>query len=126
MKRLLFCALALSAEIGHAAEPQAFLKNYCTECHGAEKQKGDRRFDELTFPVNERAAVIDAQDIIDQLTLGDMPPKKARQPSIAERTQMVDALTTMVSDARQSMQSTGAQTVLRRLNRREYLNTIGD
>ena len=27
MKRLLFCALALSAEIGHAAEPQAFLKN---------------------------------------------------------------------------------------------------
>lgn len=126
MKRLLFCALALSAEIGHAAEPQAFLKNYCTECHGAEKQKGDRRFDELTFPVKERAAVIDAQDIIDQLTLGDMPPKKARQPSIAERTQMVDALTTMVSDARQSLQSTGAQTVLRRLNRREYLNTIGD
>ncbi len=25
-----------------------FLKTYCTQCHGSEKQKSDRRFDKLT------------------------------------------------------------------------------
>ena len=125
--KLGLAALAASWSVVNAAEvPQAFLKDYCIDCHGAEKQKGDRRFDELSFPLKDKAAAIDAQDIIDQLTLGDMPPKKAAQPADAQRTAMIDQLTQMVADARESLQTTGAQTVLRRLNRREYLNTIGD
>ena len=42
----LFVAVAASTcRADVALKP--FLKNYCIQCHGAEKQKGDRRFDLL-------------------------------------------------------------------------------
>src|SRR5688572_21639962 len=60
--------------------PAAFLQTYCIDCHGAEKQKGDRRFDQLSLPAKSADDLVVLQEIIDQLNLGDMPPKKARQP----------------------------------------------
>ena len=119
------------SSIGSAADaandPTAFLSKYCVECHGPEKQKGDRRVDELRFPIEDELGVLEVQDIIDQLTLGDMPPKKATQhPDEAEVIQAIASFTQLVEKAHESLASTGAQTVLRRLNQREYLNTIGD
>ena len=111
-----------------AVEPatlRAFLDAYCISCHGPDKQKGDRRFDQLELPVKKSATLLELQDIIDQLNLGDMPPKKARQPTDAQRAQIIDAFTQTVAQAEGAL-SGSAQTVLRRLNRREYLNTIGD
>lgn len=105
---------------------QAFLKDYCISCHGPEKQKADRRFDHLVIPAKTTEHVIDLQDIVDQLNLGDMPPKKSKQPSDEERSAIVAALTKSVAEARKTLQSTGGQTVLRRLNKREYINTVGD
>ena len=107
-------------------DPIQFLNTYCLECHDDSVQKGDRRFDELTLPIDDVHGAIETQDIIDQLTLGDMPPKKADQPTVEERTAMIEALTGMVAQARDNLRSTGAQTVLRRLNEREYLNTVED
>ncbi len=112
----------------HAApDPRVFLETYCFECHGPEKQKGDRRFDTLAFPLADAAGVIDVQDIIDQLNLEEMPPEKAkRHPEPSARTAIIKALTQSVASARASLASTGGQTILRRLNRREYLNTVSD
>jgi len=109
-----------------AAQPQAFLKQYCISCHGEEKQKGDRRFDSLSLPASKVDDILDLQDIVDQLNLGDMPPKKSKQPTEAERNALVSAFTQEIADARKKFASTGGQSVLRRLNKREYLNTIGD
>ena len=109
-----------------AVPPGAFLETYCLECHGADKQKGERRFDTLTLPVKDLDGIIAVQEVIDQLNLGDMPPKKALQPKPEERRQVVEALTTMVAEARRGLSATGGQGVLRRLNRREYVNTVGD
>ncbi|MEZ0274808.1 MAG: DUF1592 domain-containing protein [Roseimicrobium sp.] len=108
-----------------APDPGVFLQRYCIECHGAEKQKGDRRFDQLTLPATTVGGVIDLQDIIDQMNLGEMPPKNARQPEDAERGALIATLNTEVVAARARLRSTGGQTVLRRLNRREYANTVG-
>lgn len=106
---------------------KTFLGNYCTDCHGAEKQKGDRRFDQLSLPVGNIDALFDLQDILDQLNLGDMPPKKARRkPDVTEVRAIVEHLTPLVAEGHERLSSTGGQTLLRRLNRREYLNTIGD
>src|SRR4051812_6810043 len=106
---------------------KTFLSSYCTECHGAEKQKGDRRFDQLSLPVSNADALLDLQDIVDQLNLGDMPPKKAkRKPGTKEVQAIIEHLTPLIADASERLSSTGGKTVLRRLNRREYLNTIGD
>ena len=108
------------------ADVQHFLRTYCNECHGAEKQKGDRRFDQLQLPVAKLDTLIDIKDILDQVNLGEMPPKKAKQPSAAEQQSFIAGLSEALAQGREALASTGGSSVLRRLNRREYLNTIGD
>jgi hypothetical protein len=108
------------------ASIQKFLGDYCQECHGPEKQKGDRRFDQITLPADKIDTLIDLQDIIDQLNLGEMPPKKAKQPSAAEQREIIAQLSDAVAAGHEKLASTGGSTVLRRMNRREYLNTVGD
>jgi hypothetical protein len=112
-----------------AAEPPAklvehFVSKYCLECHDADVHKGDRSFDKFTLPLKTLPAVIEARDIIDQLTLREMPPKKAEQPSDEERIAVIRALREGTAAAQASLQSTGSRTVLRRLSNREYENTL--
>lgn len=141
MKRVGFLAGSLSASLGLLAKAEtgstksteqgealfAFLDRYCLECHDEFVQKGERRFDLLNFPITDAAELIEVQDIIDQLNLGEMPPRKAkRHPSSEERAEAIGSFTEAVAKVRESLASTGGQTVLRRLNRREYLNTLED
>ena len=121
-----FSAVAL-ASAAEDARLRTFLSTYCYECHGAEKQKGDRRFDTLSLQVEKADTLIDLQDIIDQLNLGEMPTDKAKKhPGEAEVREAVAKLTQLVAEGRAKLASTSGQTVLRRLNRREYINTVGD
>jgi hypothetical protein len=101
-----------------------FLSRYCLECHDADVHKGDRSFDQFRLPLKSLPAVIEARDIIDQLTLREMPPKKADQPSDEERLAAIRALRAGTAAAQASLQSTGSRTVLRRLSNREYENTL--
>ena len=54
---VLMSALATSAI--PASDPSTFLKNYCYDCHGEEKQKGDRRFDQLVFPIKDEHGLVE-------------------------------------------------------------------
>ena len=103
-----------------------FLKTYCINCHGADKQKGDRRFDDLTTAIQTPDDAMAWQEILDQLNKGEMPPEDEKQPPKAELLSAVDAITQSIADATQRFKATGAHTVLRRLNSFEYRNTIGD
>ena len=108
------------------ASPAEFLATYCNDCHGAQKQKGDRRFDTLALPVAKTDTLIELKDILDQINLGEMPPKKSKQPSSDEQKAFIEQITQELTKGRQALASTGGSTVLRRLNRTEYLRTIGD
>lgn len=101
-----------------------FLGKYCLECHDSATQKGDRDYEAFALPLSSESALIAAKDIIDQLTLKEMPPKKADQPADEERLAMLRALREGTAAARSLIQSTGSRTVLRRLNHREYENTL--
>ncbi|MEZ5353868.1 MAG: DUF1592 domain-containing protein [Bryobacteraceae bacterium] len=91
-----------------AADPAAgFLNAFCVSCHGEKAQMGNRRFDRPPVDLDAAARRIES---------GTMPPKAARQPSAAERQAFLAHL---------AKQGPG-HIALRRLNRREYLNTIGD
>jgi hypothetical protein len=113
----------VSADPGPAHQ---FLSTYCNDCHGADKQKGDRRFDQLSLPVAKVDTLIELKDILDQINLGEMPPKKSKQPSAEEQKAFVDQMSQALAQGREKLASTGGSTVLRRLNRTEYLHTIGD
>ena len=127
------CTLGvLSSTPTAAADPfdrdvKPFLRTYCFGCHGEKQQKGDRRFDSLTQKISDDDELIDFQDILDQLNLGDMPPADARQPSDDARQRAVDWLTDAIAGYHRSRsESRGDQVTLRRMNAREYRNTIGD
>jgi hypothetical protein len=128
-RTLLILSAVFATGLMPAAEPPAklveqFVSKYCLECHDADVHKGDRSFDKFTLPLKALPAVIEARDIIDQLTLREMPPKKAEQPSDEERLAVIRALRDGTAAAQASLQSTGSRTVLRRLSNREYENTL--
>ncbi len=123
--------LALIAPFSRAAELPAqkkffeFADKYCLKCHDNVTQKGDRDFENFKFPLGTEAALIDAKDMIDQLTLREMPPKKAELfPTDDERLAFIRLLRESVAAARGKIASTGARTVMRRLSNREYETTL--
>jgi hypothetical protein len=105
---------------------QPYLKTYCNDCHGAKKQKGDRRFDQLTGDFTQLAEAEAFQEILDQINLAQMPPEEKKQPPVAETGQVVAHLTQALARAREMARANSGKVVLRRLNRVEYLNTIRD
>lgn len=106
---------------------QPYLDKYCISCHGPEKQKGDRRWDNLVWPISDTTSLLHVQEILDIINLGEMPPiEEDVQPSAAENKAVVDLLTLEIEARYATLESTDQQTVFRRLNRREYRNTIRD
>lgn len=101
-----------------------FVGKYCLECHDSAVAKGDRDFEMFELPLKGEAELIEAKDIVDQVTLKEMPPKKAEQPSDEERLAVVRALRQGIADTRGTIDSTGARTVMRRISTREYENTL--
>lgn len=125
---LAFSAVCAAGTARAAQEPSqvvtGFLNRYCVECHDADTKKGDRAFDKFTLPLKTLPDVIEARDIVDQLTLREMPPKKADQPTDDERLAVIRALRDATAGAETALRSTGSRTVLRRLSNREYENTL--
>ncbi|MDA7917921.1 hypothetical protein N9B74_02575, partial [bacterium] len=88
---LLLCAPGLL--FGNPLErAQPFLEHHCYDCHGSEKQKGDLRFDTLGNDLTEIETLEIWQGILDQLNLGEMPPRKAPQPKQKEVIPIVNLL----------------------------------
>ncbi len=123
--------LSLFAVATHAAEAPAqkavshFVGKYCLKCHDKETEKGDREFETFKLPLGTEADLIAAKDIVDQLTLREMPPRKAEaHPSDDERLAVIRTLREGIAAARGKIESTAARTVLRRLSNREYENTL--
>ena len=106
--------------------PREFVSKYCYQCHGEEKQKADRRFDLLSSSILDFREQELWQEIVDQLNLGDMPPEHVDQPTESERLAVIDLITNQIAEAREKFSGISNHTVLRRLNKFEYSNTISD
>lgn len=116
-----------SAEAAETEPLTPFLEAYCLKCHDDKKQKGDRRFDQFSGPINSIENAETLQEILDLLNLGDMPPEdEETRPAPNEVRPVVAWLTQSLSEAREAARSDAGKVVLRRLNRNEYQNTIRD
>jgi hypothetical protein len=101
-----------------------FLSSYCIDCHNQQDAQGSREFESLRLPLDSEPYLITADEIVDQLTLRQMPPPDVDQPTTEERIAIVEFLRANMRDARSRLQSTGGRTVIRRLTNREYENTL--
>ncbi len=101
------------------------VSTYCLKCHDRETEKGDLELESLQLPLRHEADLITAKDMVDQLTLRDMPPSdQEKQPTDEERLTLIRILREGIADARGKIASTAGRTVLRRLSNREYESTL--
>ena len=114
MAALLFL---LPAVADGAPELSQFFSDNCILCHGSALQKGGVRLDRPPDSLFEDREFL--EKVITMLESGDMPPDKAPQPQPPARAQAAEELRTLLA-ARQE------PTVLKRLTRSEYTNTIND
>lgn len=101
-----------------------FLDKHCVQCHGPKKQKGDIRFDRDNWVIDNNDSAQRWQDVLDQLNAGDMPPEEEEQPTNKEMTGILRALTGSVNEAKRRLTDHGGEIKMRRLNKREYSNTM--
>lgn len=109
-----------------AKDVGSFLEAYCVDCHGVKKQKGDVRLDQMSYDIGTNGEAQRWQDILDILNAGDMPPEDEPQPKNADLEAVLGSLTRTLRDARKRLTERGGEVIMRRLNRREYANTIRD
>ncbi len=122
---------ALSAETGavHARIPVAqelVLRESCIECHGPKKQKGKFRVDELDFSLSSVEAAERWRKVLRQIRSGEMPPEAEPRPNPALVTEFLQTVDHSLSVVRKELTGRPGQPLVRRLNRREYKNTIRD
>ena len=102
----------------------ALIDSYCLDCHDAETQKGKVNLEALSFKVTTIKQAEIWQKVLNAMNSGEMPPKKKSQPKNAEKADFLDDLAQTMVLARKKLSDSGGKITMRRLNRREYRNTI--
>ena len=124
---LLFC-LSIGSAFGgtFSQELKPFLAKYCVSCHGEKKQEAKLRLDTLSTDLTDLKTAEQWQDILDELNAASMPPEEELQPEKKQFTDVLQRLTYELSEAKKLHYGKNREAVLRRLNKREYINTIYD
>lgn len=102
--------------------PTAFFKTHCSACHADGASEGGLDLSQLGSDLSEAKTMARWVRIYDRVRDGEMPPPDADQPSAKERADFLKAFGEPLTKAHAAQKGT----VLRRLNRQEYENTIND
>lgn len=103
---------------------QKVFEKYCLECHDSDTEKGKVNLENLSFNIQTIAQAELWQKVLNSVNSGDMPPEDEPQLSGTEKTNFLDDLSQTMVRARKKLSDSGRTITLRRLNRREYRNTI--
>ena len=125
---LLFTLAAQGEDLAarYTAEIQPLLKKYCNDCHNADEFKGDldlARFASFSAVLEEPQPWV---GVIEQMELGEMPPKKKPQPSADERAKLLGWVNAALDEAAAKTAGDPGPVVLRRLNNAEFNFTARD
>ncbi|HYG75273.1 MAG TPA: DUF1592 domain-containing protein [Planctomycetota bacterium] len=103
---------------------RAFFASYCTACHNEEKKKGQVRLDNLSFTLDSMQTAEAWQKVLNVINKGDMPPEGSKFPAEPEKAAFLEALSVELVKARKLLGDQHGKITMRRLNRREYANTL--
>ncbi len=111
------------ATVAYEKDLKPLLSTYCFECHGPKKQKGDLNLSTIATDEAARQAGKTWRGVFNQLRLREMPPEKSSQPTAAERERLMAGIAIL---KRPVGPLDPGRVTIRRLNRKEYDNTISD
>lgn len=101
----------------------SLLAQHCSDCHADGASEGGLDLDSLSDDLNDAETFAMVVRIVDRIRNGEMPPPEDADPIPAEqRREFASTMHPILSDAGRKTNST----VLRRLNRIEYQNTVND
>ena len=115
-------APSAAVPMGH----QRFFAAHCLECHSAAATEGGVRLDDIPFTIASVATAERWQKILAVLNSGEMPPAEKPRPDAATKVALLADLSQALVVARKAIGDEGRIATLRRLNRREYKNTLGE
>ena len=100
------------------------LHHHCAACHGPEKEESRFRVDTLPSAITSIEAAERWQKVLNAMNSGEMPPEDAEQLPDDSKADFLDDLAKAMVHARRSLSDQQGASTMRRLNRREYANTI--
>ncbi len=124
---LAVCAISdAGTSVAAAQESHTALKpvltNRCGSCHAGGENQGGFELSSLGDNLTDAAAFAKWERVYDRVQSGEMPPADADDLTVAESARFKSVLHRALTDAHASAKGT----VLRRLNRIEYQNTMND
>ena len=105
-------------------EHRGLLERHCIGCHGAEEPGGNFRIDDLPLELADGRTAERWQKVLDAVNAGEMPPADEPQPEPLAKADFLDALANVIVAARKSLADQHGTIHMRRLNQREYRNTL--
>ncbi len=109
-----------------ASAIQPVLAKYCLDCHSTEKQKGDLDLESIATPEGLRRHPKIWQQVLQQVTEGEMPPKEKPQPPADARAGLTNWVRGSLHALAMERAGDPGPVVLRRLSNAEYTWTIRD
>lgn len=130
MSRLLLLLLSIACSGGanvcfaqdSVKSAVASLTRHCGDCHGGGAAEGGLDLDSLSNDLGDAAAFATWERIHDRIAAGEMPPPQDSELNEGDRQSLLRSLAEPLTEAHAATKGT----VLRRLNRREYENTLND
>jgi hypothetical protein len=111
---------------GYTKEIRPLLETYCQRCHGASRQEAELNLGRFARLTDIRKTPRVWQKLLEMLDTEQMPPKKAKQPSAEERSQLRSWLRDYLKLEARSQAGDPGRVVLRRLSNAEYSYTLRD
>ncbi|QDT11064.1 DUF1592 domain-containing protein [Stieleria marina] len=104
---------------------QVLLKKHCFDCHDSGSEEAGVDLETISYEIS--ASVENAelwQKVLNAINSGEMPPEDSEPLSDADKAAFLEDLTGQMVLARKILGDSGGVIPLRRLNRREYANTV--
>jgi hypothetical protein len=114
----------LETEFGTEIRP--LIQQFCLGCHSTEKHKGDMDLERFTRLSEVLKHPKPWQQVVEQLSLGEMPPKGKPAPSPAGREHMLTWVNQALDEAALAHAGDPGLVSLRRLNNAEFTYTVRD
>ncbi len=117
-------AAAMERDFGGFVRP--LIQRYCLACHSTEKQKGDLDLERFSTFAEVLSHPRPWQEVVIQLSLGEMPPRERPRPAPAERERLLAWADAALEEAAKARAGDPGPVVLRRLDNAEYTYTVRD